>query len=95
MNPLIFTPADYIVKRFTADERERLDEINLKFEDLRYFFHKMTALKILNANSLLIKVIEVLSEDEIKSLNLVQKDYYNDIHQIYFAALGVRLVKNI
>lgn len=89
MNPLIFTPADYILKRFTQEERDALDEINLKYEDLRYFFHKISALKILNANALLLKVIEVLGEDEIKSLNIVQKDYYNEIHQIYFAALGV------
>ena len=87
MNPLQLTPSDYIINRFTPEEREALNDINLKYDDLRYFFQKSTALKLLDIINSLSRVLEVLNEGEVKLINSLQKDYYNEIHAIYFGTL--------
>jgi len=92
MNPLQLTPSDYIMNRFSEEEREALNEINLKYDDLRYFFQKSTSLKLLDIISSLSRVLEVLNEDEVKLINNLQKDYYNEVHAIYFGTLQVILV---
>jgi hypothetical protein len=95
INPLLFTPYDYIQKRFSEEERESLDEINSKYEDLMYFLRKLSCLKLLDINGLLMKVLEVLSPEELECLNTFQKDYYNEVHTIYFSALPVSSLYNL
>lgn len=89
MNPLQLTPSDYIENRFSENEREALNDINLKYDDLRYFFQKSTALKLLDVANSLNRVAEVLSPEEENLINSLQKDYYDEIHRIYLGAFSV------
>lgn len=90
LNPLLFTPDDYIEKRFSTEEHEILNTINQKYEDLLYFIQKGTSLRILDIPLQLRNVFEVLSPDEINVLNTCQHPIYEDLHQMYFGALTVR-----
>ena len=95
MNPLQLTPSDYIENRFSENEREALNDINLKYDDLRYFFQKSTSLKLLDVANSLNRVSEVLSPEEENLINSLQKDYYDEIHRIYLGAFSVYSNSNL
>ena len=77
------------MNRFSEAEREALNDINLKYDDLKYFFQKSSSLKLLDVINSLSRVLEVFTEDEVKTIDNLQKNYYDDTHALYFTALPV------
>lgn len=93
MNPLLFTSPEYVNNRFNGDEIQALQDINGKFEDLKYFIFKTKAIKIFNAPFIVNKISGVLTTDELNKLNFIQPREYDEPSLIYFQALPVIIKK--
>ena len=92
MNPIQFIPDLFITNRFSYEEQMIITEITEKFEDCRFFLKICSALKLIDVGPLSAEVYDSLGEFEKANLMQMQKNYYDEIFDIYFGTIDVNLI---
>ena len=89
MNPIQFIPELFMTDKFTHQEKISITEIKEKFEDCRFFLKICSVLKLIDVGTLSLKVHASLGEIEKESVMKIQKNYYDEVFDIYFRNIEV------